>query len=146
MKKSLIVLCLSSLFACIPVLVVAQVEASSPCENVRGMLGDGRSAGDVIRTIMETGMSLADATVYAMNCVGEENPQAIATAGIEEADNLAQAHVVAEAVLAVTGQTGPVADAVQVALQEYARHMPQPDVYRDEYTPTGGTGAVSPAS
>jgi hypothetical protein len=50
---------------------------------------------------------------------------------------------VSNAVLATAGQTGPVAEAARAALAEYARHMPQPDVYKDEFTPTGG--GVSPA-
>jgi hypothetical protein len=33
---------------------------------------------------------------------------------------------------------------VDQAMEEYARHMPQPDVYKDDYSPKGG--AVSPAA
>ena len=44
---------------------------------------------------------------------------------------------------AAAGETGPVADAVRVALDEYARHMDQPSVYEDEYSPGGG--GISPS-
>jgi hypothetical protein len=91
-------------------------------------------------------MSLAEATVYAMECGGDEHREAIATAGIEAAENLAQAQSVADAVLASAGQIRAVVAGVHAALQEYVRAMPQPDVYEDKYTPTGGDGAVSPAA
>jgi hypothetical protein len=146
MKPSLRALFLFGLLAYIPLAAVAQDEGERSCDAVLSLLAGGSSAGDVVRATVATGMSLAEATVYAMECGGDENREAIATAGIEAAGNFAQAQSVADAVLASAGQTGSVAEAVSAALQDYIKHMPQPDVYQDKYTPTGGDGAVSPAA
>ena len=142
MRNALPVMCLCGLLAAIPLGVSAQVEEQQSCDNISELLAGGSSAGDVVRATMATGMNLVEATVFAMVCGGEANREAIATAGIEAAGNLAQAQSVAYAVLATAGQTGPVADAVRLAMDDYARHMPQPDVYQDEFTPTGG-GVIS---
>jgi hypothetical protein len=145
MKPSLLALFLSGLLA-IPLAVVAQDEEKLSCDAVLSLLASGSSAAEVVRATVATGMGLAEATVHAIECGGDENQETIARAGIEMAGNLPQAQSVADAVLASVGQTGPVADAVQVALQDYIRYMPQPDVYEDKYTPTGGDNAVSPAA
>jgi hypothetical protein len=145
MKNSLLTLCLSVFLVGIPFAAGAQEAEQASCDTVKNVLSSGGSAGDAVRATMETGMSLAEATVYAMVCVGDQTPEAIATAGIEAAGNLAQAQSVANAVLASAGQTGAVADAVRAAMQEYVRHMPQPAVYQDKYSPTGGDSTVSPA-
>jgi len=145
MKNPLLTLCLSGLLAGMPLAAGAQVPVQASCDTVKNSLSGGSSAGDVVRATVETGMGLAEATVFAMVCVGDQNPEAIATAGIAAAGNLAQAQSVANAVLASAGQTGTVADAVRAAMQDYVRHMPQPDVYQDKYAPTGGDSTVSPA-
>lgn len=138
MKKVLCVLSLFGLCAGFPVVAIGQSESESPCASVLDLLTGGSSAGDVIDVIMARGLNLPDATVYAMGCVGDDDPEAIAVAGVGAAGNLDEAQSVADAVLASAGESGSVADAVQVALQEYIRLMPQPDVYEDEYVPTGG--------
>lgn len=146
MKDTLLKLCLRGLFIGVVLSAGAQAAQQPSCASIQKSLAGGSSADAVIRTVVESGMSLADATVYALVCVGEENPEAIATAGIEAAGNLPQAQSVATAVLATTGETGPVAEAVRAAMHEYTRRMPQPDVYQDKYTPTGGDQVVSPAA
>ena len=144
MKKVMLHVCLTSLLLAMPFAVSAQTGEKPSCELVQNLLEGGSSTGDVVRATVETGMSLAEATVFAMVCGGEENRVDIATAGIEAAGNLAQAQSVANAVLAAAGQTGAVAVAVNEAMEVYARHMPQPGVHQDDYTPTGG--GVSPAT
>lgn len=127
--------------------VAAQAGAGAPaCDSVRQTLAGGGSAAAVIAAATEAGMSRADATVYVMGCVGDDHPEAIAAAGVAAADNLAQAQAVADAVLAVAGENAVVTNAVNFALRDYIQHMPQPDVYEDKYTPTGGDDAVSPAA
>lgn len=114
---------------------------SSSCTELRDMLSEGASAKDTVLQAVASGMTLIEATVYTMVCGGDANRVAVATAGITLADNLAQAHSVANGVLAAAGKTGPVADAVTTALAAYARNVPQPNVHQDAYTPTG----VSPS-
>ena len=127
-----------------PLAANAQADETPSCEKVQAMLKGGNSVGDVVRATMGEGMTLVEATVFAMVCGGEDNRVAIATAGIEAAGNLAQAQAVANAGLATAGQTGAVASAVNRAMKEYAEHMPQPSVHEDDFTPTGG--GVSPAA
>jgi hypothetical protein len=146
MKKVFYLLCLSSVLTCVVIPAVAQGDEALSCDNVRDMLAGGSSATEVVHATVQTGMSLVDATVFAISCVGNENPEAIATAGIEAAGNLAQAQSVADAVLASAGQIRAVSTGVYAALQEYIKNMPQPEVYEDKYTPTGGDNAVSPAA
>ena len=144
MKIALRNLCLASLLALALLAAIAQSDEMPSCEKVQVLLNNGSSATDVVRATMDKTMTLAEATVYAMVCGGEENRVAIATAGIESAGNLAQAQSVANAVLATAGQTGAVANAVNGAMKVYAEHMPQPYVHEDKYTPYGG--GVSPST
>ena len=145
MKKSVPGFYCTTLFLLLSMASVAQDRGSVACDPVRAQVQAGTSAADMVKSVMVTGVSLAEATVLAMNCTAEDSWEAIAVAGVAMADNLAQAQSVADAVLASAGQTGAVADAVQVALQDYIKHMPQPDVYEDEYTPTGGSAVNLPS-
>ena len=144
MKNTVLKLCLASLLLLVPLWGSAETEAKQSCEQVQSMLKEGAPAADVVRATMETGMTLAEATVFAMVCGGETSRVAIATAGVEAAGNLAQAQSVASAVLATAGQTGAVADAINIAMKAYARSMPQPNVHEDNYTPYGS--GISPAT
>jgi hypothetical protein len=121
-----------------------QAEETRSCEPVQSLLARGTAPEDVVRAVVDTGMTLGEATVFAMVCGGEANRVAIATAGVSLAGNLAQAKSVANSVLATAGETGPVAGAVDAALQDYVKNMPQPSVYEDQYTPHGG--GASPAT
>jgi hypothetical protein len=120
----------------------AQVEVDPAFDTVKELVGSS-SPETVINAVMNTGKTLPEATVYAMVAGGEANRVVLATAGVGMAGNLAQAREVGNAVMAAAGETGPVADAVRVALDEYARHMDQPSVYEDEYSPGGG--GISPS-
>ena len=120
----------------------AQVEVDPAFSTVKELVNNS-SPEAVIDAVMNTGKTLPEATVYAMVAGGEANRVALATAGVGMSGNLAQAREVANAVMAAAGETGPVADAVRVALDEYARHMDQPSVYEDEYSPGGG--GISPS-
>lgn len=121
------------------------VNEERDCAQLLAMLEGGASAEDVVRATVATGLSLANATVYAMECGGESHRLAIVVAGIKLASTLAQAQVVADAVMATAGGDARVANAVRDAMIEVTESMPQPGVYVDEYTPTGGAD-VSPAS
>jgi hypothetical protein len=114
------------------------------CDCLARMLDEGASAEDVVRVGIDADLDLAESTLFAMGCGGEDNQVAIAIAGVRLASNLSQAQTVANAVLANFGETGEIADAVREAVRLVARDLPQPGVFVDEYIPTGSD--VSPAS
>jgi hypothetical protein len=129
---------------------LATAEGDAPsCDTIREMLAAGSSADDVIAATMALDLSRAAATVFAVGCVGEDNPEAVAAVGVTTADNLAEAQSVADAVKASAGDNAVVINAVNFALRDYIQHMPQPEVYQDQYTPAGrgrsDSGPVSPA-
>jgi hypothetical protein len=135
---------LASLLALMP-LAASALENEAAYNDVISSLDGGATPGDIIRALVnDYDMTLAEATVFAMVSGGQANRVAFATAGIESAGNLAQAQSVAYAVKAAAGDTGAVATAVDQAIAKYAELMPQPSVYEDEYSPTGG--AISPAA
>jgi hypothetical protein len=114
------------------------------CFVLLDMLEDEANAEDVVRASVAMGMNLSAATVYALECGGESHRTAIAVAGVRLANSLAQAQAIANAVLAAVGQNGDLSAALREAVALVARGLPQPNVYVDEYTPTGPE--VSPAS
>ena len=144
MKRTMLNVFLVSLLALMP-LAASALENEAAYNDVVSSLEGGTTPGDIIRALIKDyDMTLAEATVFAMVSGGQANRVAFATAGIESAGNLAQAQSVAYAVKATAGDTGAVATAVDQAMAKYAELMPQPNVYEDEYSPTGG--AISPAA
>jgi hypothetical protein len=144
MKSTILNVFLASLLALMP-LAASALENEAAYNDVVSSLDGGTSSGDIISALIKDyDMTLAEATVFAMVSGGQANRVAFATAGVELASNLPQAQSVANAVKATAGDPGAVATAVDQAMEEYARHMPQPDVYKDDYSPKGG--AVSPAA
>jgi hypothetical protein len=144
MRCAILNVFLASLLALMP-LAASALENEAAYNDVVTSLEGGTTAGDIIRALVKDyDMTLAEATVFAMVAGGQANRVAFATAGIESAGNLAQAQSVANAVKAAAGDTGAVATAVDQAIAKYAELMPQPNVYEDEYSPTGG--AISPAA
>lgn len=144
MVKAQSLIYIACFLACLT--LVAGVRADSPpsCDKIRDLMAGGSSADAVVQVAMQSGLSLADATVYVLDCVGDDNPQAVAVAGIAAAENLAQARAVADAVLAKVAPGSPVALAVEKALQDYVKYMPQPGVYEDKYIPSGGGDGMTP--
>lgn len=128
-----------------PDVPAAAAHEKRDCAELLAMLEAGESEETVVRAVVETGMSLSEATVYAMLCGGDSYRLAIAVAGVTLSSTLAQAQSVANAVIAAAGDNSDVAIAVREAVIVIAKGLPQPGVYVDEYTPTGGTD-VSPAS
>lgn len=146
MKSSMLVLSFFAGLLLLPAIAHSQTltEDAAAYQAVQNMLADGSSPSGVVDAMVSRGMTLSEATVFAMVSGGEQHRVAIATAGVAAADTLAEARTVADAVVATSGQSGPVAIAVREALHRYADSMPAPSVYEDDYTPTG-TG-VSPAA
>lgn len=114
------------------------------CEELQAILDDIAPASEAVKMTMASGLTLSEAAVYTLVCGGEVHRVEVATDSIMMSGNLAQAQSVASALVRTAGETGPVAVAVDQALREYARTVPQPGVHQDSYTPHGG--GVSPAS
>jgi hypothetical protein len=144
MKNTFLTVFFASLLALLP-LGANAVENQAAYDEVISSLAASTAPADIISSLVNNhGMTLTAATVFAMVSGGQDNRVAFATAGIGLAGNLAQAQSVANGVKATAGQSGVVADAVDAALEQYVRTMPQPNVYEDDYSPAGG--GVSPAS
>lgn len=123
----------------------AELETDPSCERTEQMLVVGSSPGDVVAAVVNDGMSLVEATVFAMVCGGQENRIDIVTAGVEMADSLAEARSVVAAVVAATGDSSPESAAARATLDTYEKTARQPDVYESDYIPHGG-GGVSPST
>ncbi len=146
MKSSMPVLSVIAGLLLFPAIALSQTitEDAAAYQAVQSMLADGSSPSAVVDSMVARGMTLSEATVFAMVSGGEQHRVAIASAGVAAADTLAEARTVANAVVATSGESGPVAVAVREALNRYADSMPAPSVYEDDYTPTGA--GVSPAA
>jgi hypothetical protein len=105
-------------------------------------LAAGTSPEDIIRALVDShGMTLPEATVFAMVAAGQANHAAFATAGIRQAGSLEEAREVADAVQ-VVDESIDVATAVGAAVNKF---VAAPQVYENNYSSVGGTAAVSPA-
>lgn len=141
--------CLASLVMLFSWQVVAEESSEQPdrdesCREVDEWLDAGDSPGGVITAMMNAGMNRAEGTVFAMLCAEGAHREAIALAGVQEAANLREARSVAAAVLAMTGDTGPVADTVRRELASQEKLARQPSIYEGDYDPGGG--GVSPST
>lgn len=122
-----------------------QLEEALDCEEVENMVRAGSTPSDIVDHLYHSGMALSGATVLAMECGGQENRVATAEAGVGLAGNLVQANSVVRAVAEAAGETGPETVAARRAYGNAERLAKQPDGYRGDYTPQGGTG-VSPST
>ncbi len=123
----------------------ATMDEAAAYSTVQTMLVDGSTPAEIIAVLKDDGRTLSEATVFAMVSGGEDNRVAFVTAGVASATGLMEAQGVVDAVLAVAGRTGSVADAVQVAFADYAASIQPPPTYIGGNIATGG-GAVSPSS
>ena len=142
---TLLNLCLAGVFAVLPLTAVAVVEGDESCERVERLLQAGISAKGVVAEVVDGGMTLTEATVFAMACAGQDNRIAIATAGVALAGSLSEAQAVVTGVVAAAGETSQEAAAVREAFNTYKRTAKQPAVYEREHIPHGGF-VVSPAT
>lgn len=126
---------------CFPAFAAAQQPS---CKELLAILDDIAPASEAVKLTMASGLKLSEAAVYTLVCGGEAHRVAIATDSIMMSGSLAQAQSVAAALIRTAGESGPVAVAVDQALREYARTVPQPGVHQDAYSPHGG--GVSPSS
>jgi hypothetical protein len=84
-------------------------------------------------------LSLAEATVTAIETCADSESNAIAETGIAAASNLPEA----EAVAAALREAGADQTVVDGAMQQYVKLMDQPFIHHDGTIPTGG-GAYDP--
>jgi hypothetical protein len=145
MKHTLLRLTLLSLLISIPFGANATMDEAAAYSTVQTMLAASSTPADIIAALKDDGRALSEATVFAMVSGGEDNRVAFATAGVASATSLMEAQTVVDAVLATAGQTGPVAEALQVAFTEYSSNIQPPSTYTGGNIATGG-GAVSPSS
>lgn len=145
MKNRLFNSLLTVVLTLLPAWASAQSEEDESCDEVEQMLEAGNSPAEVIAATVDSGMTVTEATVFAMVCGGESNRVVIATAGVGLAGSLPEARSVVVAVVATAGETSPEAAAVRQAYKAYEKTARQPEGYKTDYTPHGG-GAVSPAS
>jgi hypothetical protein len=145
MKHTLLRLTLLSLLISIPFGANATMDEAAAYSTVQTMLAASSTPADIIAALKDDGRALSEATVFAMVSGGEDSRVAFATAGVASATSLMEAQTVVDAVLATAGQTGPVAEALQVVFTEYSTSIQPPSTYTGGNIATGG-GAVSPSS
>ena len=145
MKQTVLRLAMLGLLITLPFSANAVMDEVAAYSTVQTMQANGSSAAETISVLKEDGRTLAEATVFAMVSGGEDMRVAYATAGVESATSLMEAQAVVDAVLAAAGETGPVADALQVAMNTYSKSIPPPSTYKGGNIATGG-GAVSPST
>ncbi len=149
MHKALMTLWLVAVMAVTSLVANAQqVDEQDPAfQAVKTAVANGDSAESIIRMLVAEPHSktLAEATVYAMVAGGQENRTAMIEAGIGLASTLPQAQQVAYAVEAAAGTGSADAGTAKDALADFARALPPPDVYQQNYSPTGGGSDVSPS-
>jgi hypothetical protein len=141
MNKILISLVCGLMLSLSPLVSLADDAAAQAA--VQQGLDNGAGLDDIIDVL--TGephnMSLADATLFAMNNGGEGNNMAFMTAGLDIAcaDSNARMSVVARELIQALGSDSPEAIEARRLMDTC-----QPDVYVDEYSP-GGRGDISPS-
>jgi len=137
---------LMALFARSVSAVTASQEAvrDETCQQLEQRLDAGQAPSVVITTLTESGMSRADATVFAMLCIGKEYQATIAAAGVHGAADLVEVRAVAEAVFAAAGASSLAVEAARTELGRKERLARQPSVYQGEYELGGG--GVSPST
>jgi hypothetical protein len=145
MRTTLLTAFFAGLLALVPLSASAMdsaLEIEQVSTYVTASLAAGTSPEDIIRALDDYhGMTLSEATVFAMVAAGQANHEAFATAGIRQATSLEEAREVADAVR-VVDDSYHVATAADRAVNKF---IAQPKVYKDNYTNVGGAG-VSPAS
>ncbi len=145
MKNTLANVIFFGLMAALPLAATSEEsQAERSCEQVEKMLKSGFSPAEVVTAMVDSGMALSEATVFAMKCAPAQYRQAIAAAGVGLANSIAGAESVALAVADAYGDYAPETEAARDALQQYKRMERQPKVYKGDTKPTGG-GGVSPS-
>jgi hypothetical protein len=142
MKTVLVKLFLPVLFTATPLIAGAQPaserEDERSCAQVEDLLAAGSSPAEVVTALVDGGMALTGATVFAVECAPEANREALARAGVELASNIQQGQGVVQAVSFAFGEQAPVTLAASSAYTDWVKTFAQPAEYQNDYTPHGG--------
>ncbi len=145
MRRKLLQLTIIGLLITFPVSASALMGEAEAYATVHSMIAAGSSPVEIVAALKADGRTQAESTVFAMVSGGEDMRVAFATAGVKSAASLPGARSVANAVWATAGETGRVAEALVVAMNNYRIYMDQPSVYTGGNIAPGG-GAVSPST
>ena len=148
MRKTLTNLFLAGLLAALPLAVTAQPDeeqlAERSCEQVVSMLDAGDTPAEVVTAMVDSGMALTGATVFAMECAPEQYREALAEAGVNLAPNIREAESVVAAVTYAFGEGSAEAKAARKADKQYKKKEKQPKKHKVDKKPGQG-GGVSPS-
>jgi hypothetical protein len=147
MNNTLTNLFLAGLLAALPPAVNAQPEQEQverSCEQVVDMLDAGDTAAEVVTAMVDSGMALAGAAVFAMECAPEQYREALAEAGVGLAASIREAESVVAAVTFAYGEGSAEAKAARQADQQFKKKEKQPRKHKVDHKPGQGSG-VSPS-
>jgi len=146
MKNTVFKLLLAGMLAVLPLAGHAQLDPPTSCQQVEDMLANGSTPAEVITAMVDSGMALSGATVFAMECAGAQYRSAIAEAGVGLASNLNEGRGVVRAVADTYGESSDETKAARKALKKAEKMAKQPKEYKSDYTPHGGGEDVSPST
>ena len=148
MRKTLTNLFLAGLLAALPLAVTAQPDeeqlAERSCEQVVSMLDAGDTPAEVVTAMVDSGMALTGATVFAMECAPEQYREALAEAGVGLAPNIREAESVVAAVTYAYGEGSAEVNAARKADKQYKKKEKPPKQYKVDKQSGQGSG-VSPS-
>lgn len=148
MKNTLTTVFLAGLLAALPLAGNAQPpqeqEEERSCEQVENMLAAGDTPAEVVAAMVDTGMALTGATVFAMECAPEGRRAELAEAGVELAPNILAAESVVAAVNYAFGEGSVESNAADKAGKKYKKKAKKPKEYKPKNNPGQG-GGVSPS-
>ena len=147
MKSIVLGMALVGALVALPLTASATMTDAQATAAVQGMLADDRSSTEIIKTLMDDGRNLQDATVLSVATAAGDAKLDLARVGICLADDVAQAEDVGRACVDVcTPATG---DMIENLIDGYVAGMCEPGVeppsiYGAANTPSGGS--VSPST
>tara|TARA_R110001599_G_scaffold353885_1_gene602430 strand:- start:1928 stop:2368 length:441 start_codon:yes stop_codon:yes gene_type:complete len=146
MKNTVFNFILAGVLAALPLAAYAQLDPPTSCEQVEDMLSNGSSSAEVVNAMIDSGMALTGATVFAMECADAQYRIAIAEAGVGLASNLNEARGVVRAVADAYGESSDETNAARKAFEASEKMAKQPKEYKSDFTPQGGGADVSPST
>ncbi|MEM9090606.1 MAG: hypothetical protein AAGC93_17885 [Cyanobacteria bacterium P01_F01_bin.53] len=148
MKSTLLRSLLLASAVSLPLIANAQPPLDPPtsCEQVEELIRNGSTPEVIIETLMNSGMALTGATVFAVECAGPQYRVPLAEAGVGLASNLREANGVVRAVAFAFGESSPETVAARSAFASAEKLAKQPPEYKSNYTPHGGGEEISPST
>ncbi|RLA44046.1 MAG: hypothetical protein DRQ97_11950 [Gammaproteobacteria bacterium] len=147
MKNIVLRIALVGTLIALPLAASAAMTDAQATAAVQGMLADGRSSTEIIKSLMEDGRNLQDATVLSVETATGDAKLDLARVGICLAEDVAEAEQVGRACVDVCSpDTG---DLIETLVDGYVTGMCEPSIeppsiYGTASTPSGGS--VSPST